>query len=110
MGGGGVSSIPPFVEGVGTKYVGTGRVNLSSVLSIKCEMEENWVFEFTLRSGVRIEMQPTENDSTQLYKNGDQSQLLLHVATSNLVGRKSKWYFVIKFSLLLSIVLCSGEK
>ena len=34
------------------------------------------------------------------------SQLLLRVASSNLVGRKSKWYFIIKFSLLLSIILC----
>ena len=36
-------------------------------------------------------------------------QLLLRVASSNLVGRKSKWYFIIKFSLLLSIVLCWRE-
>ena len=34
------------------------------------------------------------------------SQLLLRVASSNLVGRKSKWYFIIKFSLLLSIIFC----
>ena len=34
------------------------------------------------------------------------SQLLLRVASSNLVGRKSKRYFIIKFSLLLSIILC----
>ena len=34
------------------------------------------------------------------------SQLLLRVASSNLVGRKSKWYLIIKFSLLLSIILC----
>ena len=33
------------------------------------------------------------------------SQLLLLVASSNLVGRKSEWYFMIKFSLLISIVL-----
>ena len=33
------------------------------------------------------------------------SQLLLRVATSNFVGRKSKWYFIIKCSLLLSIIL-----
>ena len=33
------------------------------------------------------------------------SQLLLRVASSNLVRRTSKWYFVIKFSSLLSIVL-----
>ena len=37
------------------------------------------------------------------------SQLLLRVASSNLVGRKSKWYFIIKFSLLLPIVLCWRE-
>ena len=37
------------------------------------------------------------------------SQLLLSVASSNLVGRKSKCYFIIKFSLLLSIVLCWRE-
>ena len=33
------------------------------------------------------------------------SQLLLCVAGSNLLGRKSKWYFIIKFRLLLSIIL-----
>ena len=37
------------------------------------------------------------------------SQLLLRVAGSNLVGRTSKWYFIIKFSLLLSIVRCWRE-
>ena len=37
------------------------------------------------------------------------SQLLLRVASSNLVGRMSKWYFIIKFSLLLSIILCWRE-
>ena len=37
------------------------------------------------------------------------SQLLLSVASSNSVGRKSKWYFIIKFSLLLSIILCWRE-
>ena len=37
------------------------------------------------------------------------SQLLLRVASSNLVGRTSKWYFIIKFSLLLSMVLCWSE-
>ena len=37
------------------------------------------------------------------------SQLLLSVASSNLVGRKSKCYFIIKFSLLLSIILCWRE-
>ena len=50
-------------------------------------------------------MQPTKNDSTWLYKMAI-FQLLLRVASSNLVGRKSKWYFIIKFSLLLSMVLC----
>ena len=34
------------------------------------------------------------------------SQLLLHVASSNLVRRTSNWYFIIKFSILLFIVLC----
>ena len=33
-------------------------------------------------------------------------QLLLDVGSSNLVGRKSKCYFIIKFSLLISIRLC----
>ena len=33
------------------------------------------------------------------------SQLLLRVASLNLVGRKSKSHFIIKFSLLLSIIL-----
>ena len=37
------------------------------------------------------------------------SQLLLAVASSDLVGRKSKWSFIIKFSLLLSIRLCFKE-
>ena len=37
------------------------------------------------------------------------SQLLLCVASSNLVGRKLKWYFIIKFSLLLSIIFCWRE-
>ena len=37
------------------------------------------------------------------------SQLLLRVASSNLVGRTSKWHFIIKFNLLLSIVLCWRE-
>ena len=37
------------------------------------------------------------------------SELLLAVASSNLAGRKSKCYFIIKFSLLLSIVLCWRE-
>ena len=38
------------------------------------------------------------------------SQLLLAIASSNMVGRKSKFYFIIKFSLLLSIILCWREK
>ena len=38
------------------------------------------------------------------------SQLLLSVAGSNLVGRKSKCYSIIKFSLLLSVRLCWREK
>ena len=37
------------------------------------------------------------------------SQLLLRVASYNLVGRKSKWYFIIKFSLLLSTIFCWRE-
>ena len=37
------------------------------------------------------------------------SQVLLSVASSNLVGRKSKCYFIIKFSLLLSRKLCWTE-
>ena len=37
------------------------------------------------------------------------SQLLLRVASSHLVGKKSKWYLIIKFSLLLSIILCWRE-
>ena len=37
------------------------------------------------------------------------SQLLLSVASSNFVGRKSKWYFIIKLSLLLSVMLYWGE-
>ena len=37
------------------------------------------------------------------------SQLLLRVASSNLVRRKSEWNFTIKFSLLLSIILCWRE-
>ena len=47
-------------------------------------------------------MRPTENDSTRLYKMAI-SQLLLRVASSNLAGRKSKWYFIIKLSLLFFI-------
>ena len=37
------------------------------------------------------------------------SQLLLAVASSDLVGRKSKYCFIINFSLLLSIRLCWKE-
>ena len=37
------------------------------------------------------------------------SQLLLRVASSDLVGRKSKWYFIIKFNSLLPIILCWRE-
>ena len=37
------------------------------------------------------------------------SQLLLAVASSKLVGRKSKCYFIIKFSSLLFIRLCWRE-
>ena len=37
------------------------------------------------------------------------SQLLLSVAISNLVGRKLKCHFIIKFSLLLSTKLCWRE-
>ena len=35
--------------------------------------------------------------------------LLLSVASSNLVGRKSKCYLILRFSLLLSIKLCWRE-
>ena len=37
------------------------------------------------------------------------SQLLLCVASSNLVGRKSNWYVIIKFSLLLFTIFCWRE-
>ena len=53
-------------------------------------------------------MRPTENDVTRLYKNAI-SELLLRLASSNLIGRTSKWYFIIKFSLLPSVVLCWRE-
>ena len=53
-------------------------------------------------------MGPTENDSTRLYKNGDIS-IVVRLANSNLVGRKSKCYFIIKVSLLFSIRLCWRE-
>ena len=55
-----------------------------------------------------IAVRPTENDSTRLYKNGDISALL-GVGSSNMVARKSKCYFIIKFSLLLSIRFCWRE-
>ena len=38
------------------------------------------------------------------------SHLLLAIASSNLVGKKSKCYFILKFSLLLSLRLCWREK
>ena len=57
---------------------------------------------FELKSRVWIAVRPTENDSTRLYKNGD-IQVFSAVASSNLVDRKSKYYFIIKFSLLFSI-------
>ena len=37
------------------------------------------------------------------------SQLLLAIGSSNLVGRKSKCYFIINYSLLLSVILCWRE-
>ena len=37
------------------------------------------------------------------------SQLLLSIASSNLAGRKSECYFIITFSLFLSIKLCWRE-
>ena len=37
------------------------------------------------------------------------SQLLLRVTSSNLIGRTSKLHFIIKFSSLLSVVLCWRE-
>ena len=37
------------------------------------------------------------------------SQLLLAMASSNLVGRTSKCYFIMKLSSVLSIVLCWRE-
>ena len=37
------------------------------------------------------------------------SQLSLRVASLNVVGRKSKWHFITKFSLLLSIIFCWRE-
>ena len=65
--------------------------------------------ESALRSRMRIEVRPTENDLTRLYKNGDISVVITCGYSSNLVGRTSKWYFIIKFCLLLSIVLCWRE-
>ena len=58
-----------------------------------------------LRSLVWMAVRPTENDSTCCTKMAI-SQLLLGVAKSNLVGRKLTCYFIIKFSLLLSIRPC----
>ena len=61
--------------------------------------------DLTLR--VWIAMRPTENDSTRLYRNDDISAVVIRCSySSNLVDRKSKCYFIIKFSLLLSIRLC----
>ena len=34
---------------------------------------------------------------------------LLRAVSSNLLGGKSKWYFIIKFGFLLSIILCWRE-
>ena len=68
--------------------------------------EELFFFSFNLivlwhlRSRVWIAVQPTKNDSTRLYKNGDISVVIS--CSSNLIGRKSKCYFIIKFSYLLS--------
>ena len=64
--------------------------------------------KFCLRSRVWITVLPTENDSTRLYKNGDISAVL-GVANSDLVGRNSKCYFIIKFGLLPSIRFCWRE-
>ena len=64
--------------------------------------------EYVLRSRVWTDVRPTENDSTRLYKMAI-SQLLLSAASSNLVGRTSKCYFIVKFNLSLSIRLCWGE-
>ena len=66
------------------------------------------ICQSSLRSRVWINVRPTENDSTRLCKNGDISAVI-SVACSNLVGRKSKCYFIIKFSLLLSTRLCLRE-
>ena len=59
------------------------------------------------KSRVWIDVRLTENDSTRLYKKWRYP--LLSVASSNLVGRKSKFYFIIKSSLLLSIKPCWRE-
>ena len=53
-------------------------------------------------------MRPTENDLTRLYKNGDIS-VVITCSKLKLVGGTSKRYFIIKFSLLLSMVLCWRE-
>ena len=68
------------------------------------------VFKFEpLRSGVWIVMRPTEMTQPGCTKMAI-SQLASTKASSNLVGRKSKCYFIIKFSLLLStVILCWRE-
>ena len=66
------------------------------------------LWRLTLRSRVWIAVRPTENGSTGCTKMAI-SQSLLGVANSNLVGRKPKCYFIIKFSLFLSIRLCWRE-
>ena len=55
-----------------------------------------------------IDVRPTENGSTRLYKMAI-SQLLLSAAGSNLVGRNTKCNFIINFSLFFSIRLCWRE-
>ena len=62
----------------------------------------------SLRSRVWTALRPTENDSTVCTKMAI-SLLLLGVANSNLVDRKSKYYFIIKFNVLLSTRLCWKE-
>ena len=55
-----------------------------------------------------IDVRATENDSTRLYKSSNISAVI-SVGSSNLVGRKSQCYCIIKFSLVLSIRLCWRE-
>ena len=65
-----------------------------------------------LRSRVWIDVQPTENGSNTAQPGCTKmaiSQLLVSVASSNLVARISKCYFIIKFSLLLFIRPCWRE-